>query len=157
MGFFSFLNIVFFIEIVNHFRGGFPAFPVNGQLQLALLGPQHHGLAVHAAHHVERRLGLAAQGHLQDVFLDALLYGLFHLVGYLKVPVRGKQPADALVRPLVVVVSHPQPYPLTGLIKAGKGRAGQKLLENRGPEPLDFAQRHGMMGRGLDVMDAVAF
>jgi hypothetical protein len=46
------------------------------EFEFALLGAQYDGLAVHASHHVKRRLGFAAQGQLQQVFLDAGFDGL---------------------------------------------------------------------------------
>jgi hypothetical protein len=46
------------------------------EFEFTLLGPEHDGLAVHASHHVKRRLRFAAQGQLQKIFLDARFDGL---------------------------------------------------------------------------------
>ncbi len=77
-------------------------------------------MPLHAAYHIERRGRFAAQGDLQKVLLDALLYGLAHLGLDLEVAVRRAQPPDALVGTPVVVVAEPQAYPVPGLLKAGK-------------------------------------
>jgi hypothetical protein len=57
------------------------------------------------------------------------------------------------VRPLVVVVLHPQPHPLAGGIEAVKLRSHQKLLPDRLPEAFDLAEGHGMMRPALEVVD----
>ena len=59
------------------------------------------------------------------------------------------------MRPFVVVVLHPLPYPLDCILKAPELRPAQKLEEDRLPEPLDLAQRHRMVRLGFDVMDFV--
>jgi hypothetical protein len=59
------------------------------------------------------------------------------------------------VRPLVVVVLHPQPHPLAGRLEAVKLRSHQELLPDRLPEPFDLPQGHGMMRPALDVVDPI--
>ena len=56
-------------------------------------------------------------GESKKVLLYALLDGLAKLALYLKIPVGWAQSADALVRPLVVVILHPLPYPLNRILK----------------------------------------
>jgi hypothetical protein len=51
----------------------------DAKFEFALLGAEHDRLAVHPPHHVERRLGFAAQGQFQQVFLDAGLDGAAQL------------------------------------------------------------------------------
>ena len=77
------------------------------ELEFAFLGAQDHRLAFHAPDHVEGGLGLAPQGHLQGIFLNARLDGLAQLAGHFKEPVGWTEPFDALVRPLVVVIFDP--------------------------------------------------
>jgi len=130
---------------------------VYQHLHLALFGSDHHRLAAHAADHVKRVHRPAPKRQLQHVFLHALFQRLFQIVGDLKEPVGRTQPADALVRPLVVVILHPEGGALPGLLEAVKLGALQKLVQNRLPEPLDFAQRHRMMRAGADVLYPVFF
>jgi hypothetical protein len=124
---------------------------------LALFRPDHHRLAAHAPDHVKRIHRPAPKRQLQRVLLDALLQGLSQIVGDLKKPVRRAQPADALVRPPVVVILNPQPAALNRLIEAVKLRPLQKLGENRLPEPLDLAKGHRVVGTRADVPDPVLF
>jgi len=60
-----------------------------------------------------------------------------------------------LVRPLVVVVLHPEPHPLARGLEAVELGAHQELLPDRLPEPFDLAQGHGMMRPALDVMNPI--
>jgi hypothetical protein len=145
----------FFVKIVNYFLRFVFFLVVNRQPQLAFLRTQHHALPLHAAHHVKRQPRLAPQRHLKKVVLDALLDGLAKLGLDLKIPVCRAQSADPLVRPLVVVILHPLPYPLLGILKTSELRTAQKLLEYRLPEPLDFAQRHRVVRLRFDVPDTV--
>lgn len=59
------------------------------------------------------------------------------------------------MRPLVVVVLHPQSHPLAGRLETVELRAHQELLPDRLPEPFDLAQGHGMMGSALKVVDPI--
>jgi hypothetical protein len=74
------------------------------EFELALLGAQHDGLSVHAAHHIERSLGFAAQGQFQEVFLDTRFDGAAQLRLDLEEAVGRTQSFDALMRPRVVVI-----------------------------------------------------
>jgi hypothetical protein len=60
-----------------------------------------------------------------------------------------------LVRPLVIVVLHPQPHPLAGGLEAIELRSHQELLPDRLPEPFDLPQGHGMMRPALDVVNPI--
>jgi hypothetical protein len=124
---------------------------------LALFRPDHHRLAAHAPDHVKRIHRPASKCQLQRILLDTLLQGLSEIVGDLKKPVRRAQPADALMRPLVVVILDPQRGALYRLLEAVKLRPLQKLRENRLPEPLDLAKRHRVVGTRADVSDPVLF
>lgn len=55
----------------------------------------------------------------------------------------------------MVVVLHPQPDPLARRLETVELGAHQELFPDRFPEPLDLAQRHGMMRPTLNVMDPV--
>jgi hypothetical protein len=59
------------------------------------------------------------------------------------------------MRPLVVVVLHPQPHPLAGGLEAVKLCSHQELLPDRLPEAFDLPQGHGMMGPAFDVVDPI--
>jgi hypothetical protein len=130
---------------------------VDKHLDLAFFGSDHHRLATHAAHHVKWVHRPAPKRQLQSVFLHALFQRLFQIVGDLEKPVGRTQPADALVRPLVVVIFDPEGAPLHSLFEAVKLHPLKKLVENGFPEPLDLTQRHGVVGLGPDVLDPVFF
>ena len=125
------------------------------ELELALLGAEHDGLAVHAADHVEGRLGFAAQGQFEEVVLDALLDGFAQIILDLEEAVGRAKAADALMGPLVVVVFDPELDALAGELEALELGADQEVLPDRGPEALDLAQRHGVLRAGLEVRDAI--
>jgi hypothetical protein len=150
--------VIFYILswVVNKFF-----LPTGGTVEqhphLALFRPDHHRLAAHAPDHVKRIHRPAPKRQLQRVLLDALLQGLSQIVGDLKKPVRRAQPADALVRPPVVVILDPQPGALNRLLEAVKLRPLQKLGENRLPEPLDLTQGHRVVGTRADVLHPVLF
>jgi hypothetical protein len=116
------------------------------EFEFAFFGTQHHGLSFHAADHIERSAGLAAQRYLQQVFLDAGLDGLAQLGLDLEEPIGWAQAADALMRALVVVVFDPDLDALARGVEAFELRAGEELLPDAFPEALDLTQRHGMMG-----------
>jgi hypothetical protein len=118
---------------------------LDAEFELALLRAKHDRLALHAPDHVEGRLGLAAQGHLQQVLLDARLDRLAQLALDLEVAVRGAEPPDALVRPPVVVVFDPESDPLPRRLEALELRAREEFLPDALPEALDLAQGHGML------------
>ena len=63
------------LRVVGEFlRGGVERIG-DTELELALLGAEHDGLSVHAADHVEGRLGFAAQRQFEQVVGNALLDG----------------------------------------------------------------------------------
>jgi hypothetical protein len=112
---------------------------IDEHLDTALLGPDHHRLFAHTAHHVEGALGLPTQGELQDVLLDAALDDLAEFLRDAEEAIRRAEPLQALVGAPVVVVLHPQPDPLTSRIEAVELGALQKLLPDGLPEALDLA------------------
>ncbi len=59
------------------------------------------------------------------------------------------------MRPLVVVVFHPQPHPLARRLETVELSPDQELLPDRLPEAFDLAQGHGMMRSALDVVNPV--
>ena len=111
----------------------------------------------HAADHVKGGFGLSAQGHLQQVVLDARFDGFAQLRGDLKEAVGRTKTFDALMRPLVVVVFDPKADAFPGRIEALELGAGEELLPDRFPEALNLAQRHRVMRAGLEVSDAAFF
>ena len=127
------------------------------EFEFALLGAEHDRLAVHPPDHVEGRLGFAAQGQLQEVFLDALFNGGAQLGLDLEEAIRRTQAFNALMRPLVVVVFDPEFDPLPGGVEAVELGADQEVLPDGGPEAFDLAQGHGMLRSGLEVRDPILF
>ena len=128
---------------------------INEHLHFALLGTDDHGLLAHPPHHVERAARLPPQRQFQHVLLNAALDDLPQFLGDGKEPIGRTQPLQGLVRPLMVVVLHPQPHPLAGRLEAVELRSHQELLPDRLPEPFDLAQGHGMMRPALDVVDPI--
>jgi len=128
---------------------------LDEHLHLTLLGTNDHGLLAHPPHHVERTARLPPQRQFQHVLLDAALDDLAQFLGDGKKPIGRTQPLQGLVRPLVVVVLHPQPHPLAGGLEAVKLRSHQELLPDRLPEPFDLPQGHGMMRPALEVVDPI--
>jgi len=128
---------------------------INEHLHFALLGTNDHGLLAHPSHHVERTARLPPQRQFQHVLLHAVLDDLPQFLGDGKEPIGRTQPLQGLVRPLMVVVLHPQPHPLAGGLEAIELRSHQELLPDRLPEPFDLPQGHGMMGPAFDVVDSI--
>lgn len=128
---------------------------VDGEFEFTFFGPENDGLPLHAADHVEGSLGLAAQSHLQEIFLDARLDGFAQLSGDLKVPVSRTETFDALMRAFVIIVFDPATDALPSRLKTFELGAGQELLPDGLPEAFDFAQSHGVMRAALEVVSAV--
>ena len=57
----------------------------------------------------------------------------------------------------MIVVLDPKSGALHGLLKAVELRPLEELAQDRFPEAFDLAQRHGVVGTGTDVLDAVFF
>jgi hypothetical protein len=142
-------------RIVNKFFLRSTALAVNEHADLALLGPDHHRLAAHAPHHVERVHRTSPKGELERILLEPLFDRLSQLGGDLKEAVRGTKPPDPLVGPLVVVVLDPDGGALHRLIEAVKLCPLQKLPQQRLPEPLGLSKGHRVVRPGADVFDAV--
>ena len=128
---------------------------LDEHLHLALFGPDDHGLLAHPADHIKGTLRFASQGQFERVLLNAPFHDLPQLLGDRKEAVGGTQAVQRLVRPLVVVVLHPQPDSLACRLETVKLRSHQELFPDGLPEPLDLAQCHGMMGPALDVMNPI--
>jgi hypothetical protein len=140
-------------EIVGEFLGGL--FIGQFEFEFAFLRAQDDRLAFHPAHHVEGRTRFPAQGHLQEIVFDPRFEGLAQCGLDFEETVRRAQPANALVRPLVVVVFDPEFDAFARIFERVKRRPFEKLLPDRGPEPLDFPQGHGVMRTALDMRDAI--
>ena len=130
---------------------------VDREFEFSFFGPEDDGLSLHTADHIEGRFGLTAQRHLQQVFLDARFDGLAQLGGDLKKTVRRAKTFNALMRPLVVVVTDPEPDAFAGRLEALELSPGEEHLPDGLPEPLDLAQCHRMMRPGFEVVRAVLF
>ncbi|HWT83591.1 MAG TPA: hypothetical protein VN648_32900, partial [Candidatus Methylomirabilis sp.] len=130
---------------------------VDREFEFAFFGPENDGLPFHAADHVEGGFGFTAQSQFQQVVFDAGFDGLAQLAGDLEEAVGGTKTFDALMRPLVIVVLEPEADAFPRRFEAFELGAGEELLPDAFPEPLDLAQRHGMMGARLEVVGAVLF
>ena len=128
---------------------------VDRKFEFSFFGPEDDGLTFHAADHVEGRLGLAAQGQLQQVFLDAHFDGFAQLSSDFEEAVRRAKTFDALVWPLVVIVFDPEPDPFPGRLETLELGAGEELLPDAFPEALDLAQGHRVVRPGLEVVRPV--
>jgi hypothetical protein len=72
-----------------------------------------------------------------------------------KEAIGGTQALQRLMRPLVVVVLHPQPDPLARRLETVELSSHQELFPDGFPESLDLAHRHGVMRPAFDVMDPI--
>lgn len=143
------------MDVIFEFMVGGQVVVIDAEFELALLGVEHHGLAVHAAHHVEGRVGAAPQGHFKHVVADPLLEGPAQLVLDFEEAVRRTEASEALVGTLVVVILDPEADPGAGGLEVVELGAAEELAPDRAPEALDLAQRHRVVGLGPDVGDAV--
>jgi hypothetical protein len=122
---------------------------VDREFEFAFFGPENHRLPFHAADHVEGGFGLAAQCHLQQVFLNAGLDGLAELRSNFEEAIRWTKTFNALMRSLVIVIFDPEPDAFPGGFEALELGAGEELLPDRFPKAFNLPQRHGMMGTGF--------
>jgi hypothetical protein len=144
-----------FVEFISQFLGGLIFGVGELQLEFAFFGAEHDRLAFHAADHIERGLGLAAQGHFQEVLLDAGFHGFAQFGLDFEEAVSGTESFDALMGTLMVVIFDPELDAFAGRLEAVELSAFEELLPDGGPEALDFAQGHGVVGAGLEVGDAI--
>jgi hypothetical protein len=130
---------------------------VHQHFHFALFRPDDHTLPAHAAHHVKRIHWAATQRQLQNIFGNTLFQGLFQVVGNFEKPVGRAQPTDTLVRALVIVILNPEGGAFHRLLEAVELGPLEEFPQDRFPEPLNLAQRHGVVGAGADVTHAVFF
>ena len=97
---------------------------VDREFEFSFFGPQDDRLPFHAADHVEGGFGFSAQGQLEQVFFDAGLDGFAQLGSNLEEAVRRAKTFNALMRPLVVVVSDPEADAFPRRVEAFKLGAG---------------------------------
>jgi hypothetical protein len=97
---------------------------VDGEFEFSFFGPQDDRLPFHAADHVEGGFRLSAQRDLEQVVLDAGFDGFAQLGGNFKEAVRRAETFNALMRPLVVVVSDPEADAFPRRVEAFKLGAG---------------------------------
>ena len=69
--------------------------------------------------------------------------------------VRRAQAFDALVGPLVVIMFDPELDAFPGGFEGIELSAHEEVLPDRGPEPFDLAERHGMLWPRLEVLHAI--
>ena len=125
------------------------------EFEFSFFGAEHDGLTVQAADHVEGRLGFSTQSELQEIGLNALLDGLAQLGLDLEEAIGGTQALDALIGALMVVMLDPEFDALAGVLEAVELGPHEEVLPDRGPEALDLAQRHRVLGSRLEVSDVI--
>jgi hypothetical protein len=130
-------------------------FAINRDPYLSALRLKHDVLPAHAPDHVERLLRFATQGQRFHVFRNAAFADATHILLERKEAFRRAQAFDALMGTLVVVVLHPVGNAFHRALKGFKTGPIQELLPDGFPEPLDLAERHGMVWRTADVMHMV--
>ena len=143
------------LEIIDEFFVFASIF--DREFEFAFFGPENNRLTFHAADHVEGRLGFTAQSHLEQVFLDAGLDGFAQLAGDFEETVRGAKAFNALMRPLVIIIFDPQANAFPGRIETFELSTGEELLPNGLPEAFDFAESHGMVRPGFEMVRAILF
>jgi hypothetical protein len=129
--------------------------PVHPHTHAFVFRGDDHALFTHAAHHVERLKRFAPPCQLLHVGRHAPFDGHPHLLLDFEEPVGGAKTIQALVGPLVIVVLHPPGDPFTRLLEGFKTGLGQELILECLPEPLDLAQRHGMMRGASNVLNVI--
>lgn len=150
----SVFSVGFLVEVISKFL--FEVLLITDtEFEFALFGAEHDGLAVHPPDHVEGRLGFAAEGEFEEVFLNALLDGFAQIMLDLEEAIGGTEALDALMRALVVVVFDPEFDPLAGGVKGIELGANQEVLPERGPEAFDLAQRHRMLRARFEMRHAI--
>lgn len=107
-----------------------------------------------SADEIERLLRLLLLRETQRVRLDLRFHRGAHLWRCTEKPVGGDRTVDTLMRPLEVVVLDEQLDPAQSIREVGEHCLAQKLLPQRLPEPLDLAERLGMLRSALAVLDA---
>ena len=142
-----FLRSVFsvLVEVIGKFLFGIIVLITDTEFEFAFFGAEHDRLAVHPPDHVEGRLRFAAQGQLQQVFLNALLDGAAELRLDLEEAVCWAEAVNALMRPLVVIVFDPEFDPFAGGVETVELGPDQEVLPDRGPEAFDLAEGHRML------------
>jgi hypothetical protein len=145
------------VEVIGKFLFGVIVLIADTEFEFAFFGAKHDRLAVHPPDHVEGRLRFAAQGEFEEIFLNARLDGFAQFILDLEEAVRRAEAVNALMRSLVVIVFDPEFDPLASGIEAVELGADQEVLPDRGPEALDLAQRHGMLGAGFEMRHAILF
>lgn len=98
---------------------------------------------------------MSAQGHFEDVVLDARFHGFAQLGLDLEEPIGRAKSLDTLMRTAVIVIPDPEFDPFAGRFKTLELSALKELLPDSGPEAFDFAQGHRMMRAGFEMSDAV--
>jgi hypothetical protein len=106
------------VEVIDEFFSLLVLLIAQFEFEFALLGPEHDRLAFHPANHIEGSFGLAAQGHLQKVFLNARFHRAAQFALDLEEAIGRTETFDALVRSLVVVVFNPKFDSFARLIEA---------------------------------------
>jgi hypothetical protein len=77
------------VQVIDHFTGRFRVVVLTDvHRQLALLRLHYHRLTAHAANHVERLPGFAAQCKFEDVVLDPAFDHPLHLMGHFEEAIR---------------------------------------------------------------------
>jgi hypothetical protein len=124
-------------------------------LQPAASGGDRQVLIAQPPDQVEGLLRRPLEREPCGVLRHRVLHRRPHLRRQPEESIRGRQPFDALVRPLEVVAIDEEPQPTVTVRKIRKHRPRQKFLPQRLPEALDLPQRLRVLRTALDVLDAL--
>ena len=129
--------------------------PVHPHTHAFVFRGDDHAFFTHAANHVERLKRLAPPSQFLHIGRHAPFDGRPHLLLNGEEPVSRREPVQTLVRTFVIVVLHPPGDPGTRLLEGLEAGLFQELILECLPEPLDLAQRHGMMRGTADMKDVI--
>jgi hypothetical protein len=152
----SVFSVGFLVEVIGKFL--FEVLLIaDTEFEFAFFGAEYDRLAIHPPDHVEGRLRFAAQGQLEEVFLNARLDGFAEFILDLEEAICRTQAFNALMGALVVVILDPEFDALTGGVEAVELGANEEVLPERGPEAFDLAEGHGMLRTRFEVRHAILF
>ena len=124
--------------------------------QLPVARGDAEGLVSELPRQVEGLAWRLLQREPRRVLLHRGLHRRPHLRRRAKVPVRGHQPRDALVRPPEVVAVDEEAQPPHAVVEVGKHRTRQEFIPQCLPEALRLPQRLWVVRAALQVLNVVA-
>ena len=129
--------------------------PVHPHTHAFVLRRDHQRLLAHAPDHVERLLRFAMPRQQFHVGRHTLFDCRALLLLNQEEAVGRTKSVETLVWSPVIVVLHPPGETIPCLVKRIETRLDEELILERLPEPLNLAQRLGMMRRAANVMHVI--